>query len=457
LKSGTSTSGQRAASSHTAALAGSDAAVNALFHQAGVIRADSLEELIDVAALISNRSRLSGRSVAVLTNAGGLGILCADACEAAGLELPVLGEATVAALRAELPTEASVANPVDMLGSATADTYALALTQLLADPVVSAVIALFVPAVSATAADVAAALERSALQGDDKPVLAVVMSAEGVPTPLRTSRRVAAFAYPESAAKALGRVAERATWLRRPLGTAPRLDDIQRREAEDLVARTLDVADDHWLDPAATRLLLQAYGVPLVQERLADDVDDAVAAAQDLGYPTVVKTAAPGVHKTEVGGIALDLADEASVREAVARIGPPVVVQPMLRGGAELHAGVLQDPVFGTLVAFGPGGVFAELIGEAGFLIAPLTDVDAEELVTGGKAGRLVAGFRGAPAADAAALVDLVHRLGRLGEDLPAVAELDLNPILAFPDGCVVVDARVRIAHPASQARLKSW
>jgi acyl-CoA synthetase (NDP forming) len=194
-----------------------------------------------------------------------------------------------------------------------------------------------------------------------------------------------------------------------------------------------------------------------VQERLADDVDDAVAAARDLGYPAVVKTAAPGVHKTEVGGIALDLVDEAAVREAVTRIGAPVVVQPMLRGGAELHAGVLQDPVFGTLVAFGPGGVFAELIGEAGFRIAPLTDVDAEELVTGGKAGRLVAGFRGAPAADTAALVDLVHRLGRLGEDLPAVAELDLNPILAFPDGCIVVDARVRVAHPASQARLKTW
>jgi acyl-CoA synthetase (NDP forming) len=157
-----------------------------------------------------------------------------------------------------------------------------------------------------------------------------------------------------------------------------------------------------------------------------------------------VKTAAPGAHKTETGGIALDLVDEAAVRGAVERIGVPVIVQPMVRGGAELLVGVVQDPVFGPLVAFGPGGVYAELIGEAAFRIAPLTDVDADELVTSGKAGRLVAGFRGAPPASTAALTDLVHRLARLGEEHPAVAELDLNPVLALPDRCVAVDARIR-------------
>jgi len=170
-----------------------------------------------------------------------------------------------------------------------------------------------------------------------------------------------------------------------------------------------------------------------------------------------VKTAAPGAHKTETGGIALDLADEAAVRDAVARIGAPVVVQPMIPSGAELLAGVVQDPVFGPLVAFGPGGIFAELIGEARFRIAPLTDVDAEELVTGGKAGRLVAGFRGAPAASPTALTDLVHRLARLAEDHPAIAELDLNPVLALPDRCVAVDARVRLRHPEAGTRTKSW
>ena len=197
--------------------------------------------------------------------------------------------------------------------------------------------------------------------------------------------------------------------------------------------------------------------MPLVPERTAASADEAVAAAEEIGYPVVVKTAAAGAHKTETGGVALDLGDEAAVREAVERIGAPVLVQRYLEGGTELLAGVVQDPVFGPLVAFGPGGVFAELIGDATFRLAPLTDVDAEELVTGGKAGRLVAGFRGAPAADAAALEDLLHRLGRLAEEVPEVGELDLNPVLAGPDGCVAVDARVRLRNRPSERTLKSW
>ena len=458
LKSGTSTSGQRAASSHTAALAGSEAAVDALFHQAGVIRADSLEELIDTAALLSNHPRLAGRSVGILTNAGGLGILCADACEAAGLELPPFGDEAVAALRASLPGEASLANPVDMLGGATAETYATLLPVLLADPHLAAVIVLFVPAVSATAEEVAEAIERAAREADaDKPVLAVVMSSEGIPQALRGSRHVAAFAYPESAARALGRTAQRADWLRRPHGAVPTLEGIDRETAHAVVERALGGADDAWLDPRATRELLLAYGIPLVPERLAGSADDAVAAASELGFPAVVKTAAPGAHKTETGGIALELRDEDAVRHAVDRIGCPVVVQPMIPGGAELLAGVVQDRVFGPLVAFGAGGVFAELIGEAAFRIAPLTDIDAKELVVEGKAGRLVAGFRGAPAASVPALTDLVHRLARLGEDLPAVAELDLNPVIALPDRCVAVDARVRVRLPDVITRTKTW
>jgi acetyl coenzyme A synthetase (ADP forming)-like protein len=458
LKSGTSASGQRAASSHTAALAGSDAAVGALFHQAGVIRAATLEELVDVAALLSSGSRAGGRSVGIMTNAGGLGILCADACEAAGLELPPLGDDTVTALRTVLPAEASIANPVDMLGGATAASYASVLPHLLADPHLAAAVVLFVPAVSATAAEVAAAVVEAAAGTDaDKPVLAVIMSSEGVPVALRGSRRVASFAYPESAARALGRIADRADWLRRPQGTVPTLAGVDRARAEAVVAAALSRSDDTWLDPAATRELLAAYGLPLVPEHVAGTVDEAVAAAREVGFPAVVKTAAPGAHKTETGGIALDLADEEAVAATAARIGLPVIVQPMLAGGAELLAGVVQDPVFGPLVAFGPGGVFAELIGEAGFRIAPLTDVDAEELVDGGKAGRLVAGFRGAPAADRASLLDLVHRLARLGEDVPAVAELDLNPVLALPHRCVAVDARVRLRTPATVVRAKSW
>jgi acetate---CoA ligase (ADP-forming) len=459
LKSGTSTSGRRAASSHTAALAGSDAAVDALFRHAGVIRAASLEELVDVATFFSTQPRLAGTSVAVLTNAGGLGILCADACEAEGLELTALADETVAALRAVLPAEASIGNPVDMLGSATADTYATALPPLLADPHVDAVIVLFVPAVSATAEAVATALTQVTAEVEaEKPVLAVVISADGVPEALRSGAgRVGAFDYPESAARALGRAAERAEWLRRPQGYVPPLAGIDGERAESVVERALSAAEDAWLAPEDVRELLLAYGLPLVPERLAASADEAAALAAGLGFPAVVKTAAPGAHKTELGGIALDLADADAVRAAAQRIGAPVIVQPMVKAGAELLAGVVQDPVFGPLVAFGPGGILAELIGEASFRIAPLTDVDATELVTTGKAGRLIAGFRGAPAADRAALEDVLHRLSRLGEDLPAVSELDLNPVLALPDRCVIVDARIRVQRPASGARVKTW
>jgi acyl-CoA synthetase (NDP forming) len=397
--------------------------------------------------------------VAVLTNAGGLGILCADACEAAGLSLPELGETTRSALGELLSPEASVANPVDMLGGATAQTYAAALPLLLGDAQVDAVIVLFVPTVTATADEVAAAIDAAtAERGGEKPVLAVVLTAGGIPPRLRRDdAHVAAFNYPESAARALGHLAQRAEWLRQPYGAVPSLDGIDRGAAENVVERALAGGDDAWLSPADTRELLLAYGVPLVPEHSAGDPDEAVRAAEQLGYPAVVKTAEPGAHKTELGGIALGLADAEAVRAAAERIGGPVIVQPMIAGGAELLAGVVQDPVFGPLVAFGPGGVFAELIGEAAFRIAPLTDRDAEELVEGGKAGRLVRGFRGGPAADAAALSDLLLRLARLGEEIPAVAELDLNPVLALPDRCVAVDARVRVRRPELATRAKTW
>ena len=458
VKSGTTGAGARAASSHTAALAGSEAAVDAVFRQAGVIRAGSLEELIDVAALLSTQPLPRGRRVAILTNAGGLGILCADACEAVGLELPGLGDETVRQLEAILPAEASVANPVDMLGSASDDSYRAVLPLLLADAAIDAVIALFVPAVSATAEAVADAIaEVGAAAGADTPLLAVVMSAEGIPAPLRAEASVQPSAIP-SRPRALsagppsaptGSDDHSAPFRRSATSTTRSLRRSWRTRSRRRGRR--------WLEPDEARKLLLAYGIPLVAEQLASSVDEAVAAARSLGFPVVVKTAAPGAHKTETGGIALELTDEGAVRSAAERIGTPVVVQPMITGGTELLAGLVQDPVFGPLVAFGPGGVLAELIGQASFRIAPLTDVDAEELVLDGKAGRLVRGFRGAPPSDVAALVDLVQRLSRLGLDIPEVAELDLNPVLGLQDGCVAVDARVRVARRVVNVSTKSW
>ena len=446
MKSGVTGAGSRAASSHTAALAGSEAGVSALFHQAGVTRCDTLEELIDVAAFFSTQPPVQGRGVAVLTNAGGLGILCADACDAAGLELPQLSEETRAAVAPVLPPEASTANPVDMLGSASADLYESVLPLLLEDPSIDALIVIFVPAASVTVADVGAAITR-ATAGHAKPVLPVLMG----------GGHAGSFPYPESAARTLGRAAERADWLRRPIGAALAIDEVDAAAAAQVVATALGRADDLWLEPGEVRRLLAAYGVSLVPERLAAGADEAVQAAAELGFPAVVKTADAGAHKTEQGGVALDLARPKDVRAAAERIGGPLVVQPMVEGGVELLAGLVQDPVFGPLVAFGPGGVQAELIGEAHFRLAPIGDIDARELVSGGMAGRLVAGFRGHPAADADALVDLVGRLARLGEEHPEVAELDLNPVVALTAGYVAVDARARVRRPTSPVSSKTW
>jgi acetate---CoA ligase (ADP-forming) len=459
LKSGTTGAGAKAASSHTAALADSDAVVEALFHQAGVLRARTLEELVDAASLLADQPLPRGGRVGVLTNAGGLGILCADACESAGLELPEPSDETKTALHGLLPPDASVSNPVDMLGSATAASYETAIPPLLADGRLDALIVLFVPPVVAGADEVATAIRNTVNRlRPDKPVLAAVISAEGTPNALlEDDSCVASFTYPESAARALGIAANRAEWLRRPAGTVPELDRVEASAAREIVDSALAEGEEGWLDPSQTRALLEAYGVPVVSERVAADASGAVVAAKELGYPVVIKTALAGAHKTESGGVALDLRDEEQVRATVERIGAPVLVQPFVRGGAELLAGVVQDPVFGPLVAFGPGGVFAELIGDAAFRLAPLTDVDAEEIVLGGKAGRLVAGFRGAQAADTRALVELVLRLSRLAQDLPEVAELDLNPVLALPSGCVAVDARARVARASAPRTLKSW
>ena len=448
LKGGTTGAGRRAAASHTAALAGSDAAVEALFHQAGVIRVPTLEELVDTAAVLASQPAPAGNRVALLTNAGGLAILCADACEAAGLDVAVPSTETQAALRHVLAAEASVSGPVDVLGSGTAEQYRLALGLLLADPGVDAVIVLAVPTASLPVSDLEPVLEAA---GGTKPVLAVGLEPNpGSPIPR--------FVYPEPAARALARASQRTEWLQRPLGTIVEPAGIDRKRAAVVVDEALARGEDVWLNPTEVRALLAAYGIPFVAERDAASSDEAVEAARELGFPVAVKSAVPGAHKTDTGGVVLGLDDEESVRSAAERIGPPVVVQEMASGGPELLAGVIQDPVFGPLVALGLGGSLAELVGDASFALAPLTDTDAEELVLRGRVGKLVRGFRGAPPADTAALADLVNRLAHLADAVPQIAELDLNPVLARPRGCLTLDARARVRRADPSARpQKTW
>ncbi|TAK20125.1 MAG: GNAT family N-acetyltransferase [Chloroflexota bacterium] len=463
VKGGRGQAGQRAAASHTAALAGSDVAVDALFRQAGVIRCDTLEELFDVTTLLANQPLPAGLRVGVLTNAGGLGILCADACEANGLTLPSLEPETQAALRALLPPEASVTNPVDMLASGAAPTYGQALRLVLADPSVDAAIVLFIPPLVTEADDVAAALTEACDPPPPKPVLACFVGAQGTPSALRGVRAIPSFTFPEAAARALGHAADYATWLRRPAGEVPEFADIDGEAARPVVSAAFQREERPWLTPDEVAALLRAYRIPTAAVVIARSPPEAAAAFAELGGPVAVKLVSGTIlHKSDVGGVHLDLRTPEAAADAYRAIARSLeerglseamggaLVQPMLSGGVECLVGVVTDPTFGPLIGFGLGGVLAELLGDVAFRVHPLTDIDADELISGGKAHRLLAGYRGAPPADLPALRELLLRLSRLVEDVPEIAELDINPVIVRPagQGALALDARIRLARP---------
>ncbi|MDX6617750.1 MAG: hypothetical protein QOK36_136 [Gaiellales bacterium] len=456
LKGGATAAGARAAGSHTAAIASSDAAVDALFRQAGVLRARTLSEFLDAALVLSSQPLPLGPRVAVVTNAGGLGILFADACAAEGLELAEPSALTRARLRAVMPAEGSLGNPIDLLGSATASTFAAVLPPVLEDPAFDSVCVLFVRPVVAKAADVERAIARaSADAGHRKPVVAVLLTGER-PDPDEPDRNVAVFASPEAAACALGVATRHAAWLRRPEGVVPSFDGVDRAGARAIADAALADAHDVWLDADQSRRLLQAYGVPLAPEAIATTPDEAVAIAARMGGAVAIKSAIPGAHKTETGGVALGVRGAAAVRAAFARIGGTVLVQPMLEG-RELIVGMVHDPGFGPLIALGLGGVLTELLGGAALAIAPLTDVDAADMIKSGPVGRLMAGFRGHEPLDAEATADLLHRLSALALDVPEIVELDLNPVLVTSSGCIAVDKRIRLRPVEPSTSAKTW
>ena len=448
VKSGRSPAGSRAASSHTGALAESDRVVDALFRQAGVIRTGTLEELFDVAMLLSNQPVPRGRRVAVLTNAGGPGILAADACEAQGLELPALSAKTTAALRSFLPAAASVGNPVDMLASAPPEHYRRAQKLLLGDDAIDSLVIIFIPPIATNVDEVAAAIVEGAA-GARKPVIATFMSAKGAPPVLAP---IPCYPFPESAVIALARAAAYGEWRRRPVGKAPALAGIDATRARRVVERKL-VKGAGWLGPVETEELLSAFGISAVPVRLARTPAEAAAAAKALGFPVVLKAVGPAIlHKTEVGGVRLDLRDEkavsAAARDLKKRLGDDLtdfLLQPMVPGGVEVIAGVTNDSTFGPLVLYGSGGTLVELMADVAFRLLPLTDVDVESMVNEVRGSALLRGYRGAANLDEAALKDLLLRLSALAEACPEVRELDLNPVKVLPRGVRVVDARVRV------------
>ena len=466
IKSGRSLAGRRAASSHTAALASSEVAVDTLFQQSGVIRADTLDELFALARGLSDQPLPKGKRVGIITNAGGPAILCTDACEAGGLSVPELSKTTTAALSAFLPPAASLKNPVDLIASAASDHYTNAITTLLASHEIDALIILYMSVMAGNEAGIANGIMRGistarAAGGADIPIY-ICWMAEGdlARTFHAAGETIPTFPFPEHPAVVIGKASRYQAWRTQPLGMIQDFDDIDIDTARAICAKALSQEGPGWLTVEDTRALLASAKLPVAKGGVATTEDQAAALACDLGFPVAVKLASHQIlHKTEMGCVHLNLPDEQAVRNAFeairARLAQEntldamegVLVQPMLSGGVEVMVGVTHDPLFGPLIAFGLGGIHVEILGDVRFKITPLTDRDAAQMVRESKGYRLLQGYRGHPAADVEAIEEVLLRLSRLVEEIPEIRELDLNPIFALPpgQGCRIVDARVRI------------
>jgi acetyl coenzyme A synthetase (ADP forming)-like protein len=458
VKSGRSAAGARATSSHTGALiAASDVTVDALFRQAGVIRTDTLEELFDVASLLVNQPLPRGNRVGIITNAGGPAILCADACEARGLEVPVLAETSQTKLRVFLPSGASATNPVDMIASAPAEHYRQAIEIVANDENIDALIVIFTPPLVTRAEDVAREIIEAVKTIDKgKPVLSVFLSAQAAPEELRSGDvRIPSYSFPETAAIALARAARYRQWRERPETTAARFTDIKHDEAAAIVATAL-ARGDGWLTTEETAALFSCYGLPLIEQKIVNSPEEAGAAAERMGCEVALKVIAPGVlHKTEVGGVRLGLRGAKQVSEAalemttgLAAVGNSptgFLVQRMAAKGVEMLVGVVHDPQFGPVVACGAGGVQVELLRDVSVRLTPLSTEDAAEMIRSLKTYPLLDGFRGGPVCDVAALEEGLLRVSTMVEDIPQIAELDCNPFVVLEHGAVILDARVRV------------
>ncbi len=447
VKAGRSQSGARAASSHTGAMATDDAIVADLLRQSGVIRTDTLEEMFDVATLLANQPLPPGRRVAIVTNAGGPGILAADACEANGLVLAQLSEATRRRLREFLPAAASVTNPVDMIASANADQYSKTLDAVLEDPEVDAVIAIYIPVLPTEAPNVAAVIRDSAARAAGKTLVATFMSVQGVPAPLAP---VPAFPFPERAVAALSRAAKYAQWREKPVGVVAEFADFDPKRLRSIVEARI-AAGGGWLDPIESRDLLRAARIDSAGLELVSTRGQAMEAAARIGFPIVLKAAGP-LHKSDVGGVHLGLESPEAVGiaydEMKQRVGDAMtgaIVQKMLPRGVEVMVGATTDPSFGHIVAYGSGGTLVEFLADVVFRIHPLTDADVDEMIAQARVSKLLRGVRGAPPADTPALVHLIERVSELLEICPEIRELDINPVMVLEHGAVAVDARVRV------------
>ncbi|RKS78803.1 acyl-CoA synthetase (NDP forming) [Actinomadura pelletieri DSM 43383] len=442
---GRSTPGARAAASHTAAAATPEVTRRALFAQAGIVATEDLGELVDAAALLASQPLPAGPRVAVVSNAGGGGVLAADACTDAGLTVPVLGAATRRRLAELLPACAAVANPVDTTAAVPADAFRRALDVVAEDESVDAVLALVAPTALGDL--------REAFVSGAKPLAGVVLGqAEAVTI---THDGVPCYAYPENAARAFGHAWSHARRRGLPPDTPPELSGLRPDDAAAITEEFLAGSPDGgWLSPVDAFRLLESYGLPLTPWRWVRTEDDAVAAARKLGGVVALKAHVPGVvHKTAAGALQLDLHGEKDVRGAfrwlAGRFGDDlegVIVQAMADEGVEVLCGAVQEEVFGAVVVFGAGGIDTDAPADRAARLAPLTVREADDLIREPRLSTLLLGHSARAAGDVAALRDTLLRLSRLVADHPEIAELDLDPVIVRPDGVVAVDARVRVA-----------
>ncbi len=457
VKSGVTASGSRAVSSHTGSLAGSEQAYAAAFKQAGVLRARSMEELFDFAMAFAYQPVLRGDRIAIVTNAGGPGILATDAVERAGMALARFELDTIRALEGYLPDAASAANPVDLLGDALADRYAFALEKVAADPNVDGLLVILTPQATINVEEAAEAIGRAA-ESLTIPIVGCFMGEVRVRPgiDILTRYNVPNYPFPERAVAALKAMSDYRRARAAPMPVFEQLN--ADREA---VRQVLDKTHKEGrvtVGDAESRAILEAYGLRIPQSKLATTVDEAVDIANEIGYPVVLKIASPDIlHKTDVGGVKIGLNDPTDVRDAfdllVYRAGRYVpeariwgcLVQEMIPQSMEVLVGMNRDPQFGPLVTFALGGIYVEVLKDASFRVAPFSKHEAEQMIDEIRARDLLAGVRGAPPLDKEAIVDCLLRVGQLVQDFPEILELDINPLMVFErgKGAMAVDMRL--------------
>jgi acetyl coenzyme A synthetase (ADP forming)-like protein len=457
VKSGRTAAGTRAASSHTGALASTDISVEALFHQAGVIRTNTLEELFDVAQLLANQPVPKGRRVGVVTNAGGPGILAADALESNGLLMNEFSPELQAKLREVLSPEASVRNPVDMIASAGPAEYVHTLRALLDSDEIDSLMAIYIPTTPEGVTEITGAVGE-AVRGyeGDKTFLSVFMQAEEASGMLGGDHRIPTYLFPEAAALALARAARYGEWLQEPEGTIPHFEATDPSTAQYVVEKALKRLgpEGGWLNSQEVRDVLAAFGIGLPLEAVAETEEEAVEIANAIGSPVAVKVlSTSALHKSDVGGVILDVEGEDEVRNAYQAVNAAVsdaegvLIQQMVSGGHEVIIGMTEDPSFGPLLVFGLGGIYVELLRDVAFRSQPLTDYEAFEMVREVKGFKLLEGYRSMPPGDIAAVEEALLRVSALVDAVPEITEMDLNPVKVHEpgEGVEVVDARIRV------------